>query len=102
MNDRHVLAAAIHTKASVIITFNLKDFPARILSGYGITAELPDTFVSDLMATEGRREEIIAMARRGRQNLKNPPRTVEEYLDGLRRNRLSRTADLLAEYVDEL
>jgi hypothetical protein len=26
-NDRHVLAAAIHCKADVIVTFNLKDFP---------------------------------------------------------------------------
>ncbi|NOZ52417.1 MAG: PIN domain-containing protein [Gammaproteobacteria bacterium] len=31
-NDRHVLAAAIASKASNIVTWNLKDFPNRLLS----------------------------------------------------------------------
>ena len=31
-NDRHVLAAAIHSQASVIVTFNLKDFPEESLA----------------------------------------------------------------------
>src|SRR4051794_38652814 len=35
-DDRHVLAAAIHAKAELIVTFNLSDFPASVLSGYGI------------------------------------------------------------------
>lgn len=30
-NDRHVLAAAIHARADVIVTFNLGDFPAAVL-----------------------------------------------------------------------
>jgi len=30
-DDRHVLATAIASKASVIVTWNLKDFPARDL-----------------------------------------------------------------------
>lgn len=34
-DDRHVLAAAIEAKADLIITFNAKDFPRRILSAYG-------------------------------------------------------------------
>jgi predicted nucleic acid-binding protein len=31
-NDRHVLAAAIQAKADVIVTSNLKDFPAAALA----------------------------------------------------------------------
>ncbi len=37
-NDRHVLAAAIVSKADVIVTFNLKDFPRNILAGYSTRA----------------------------------------------------------------
>ena len=30
INDRHVLAAAIHGRADFIVTFNLKDFPTSL------------------------------------------------------------------------
>ena len=35
-NDRHVLAAAIHVSAGMILTYNLKDFPPETLNQYGI------------------------------------------------------------------
>ncbi len=35
-NDRHVLAAAIHAGAKIIVTFNLGDFPKSALAPYGI------------------------------------------------------------------
>lgn len=35
-DDRHVLAAAIRTRASVIVTFNLSDFPEATLEPLGI------------------------------------------------------------------
>lgn len=37
-DDRHVLAAAIRCNASVIVTFNRKDFPEEALLPYGIEA----------------------------------------------------------------
>src|SRR5579863_4356667 len=45
-NDRHVLAAAIRSSASVIVTFNLKDFPEKIIKKYGIEAQHPDIFLN--------------------------------------------------------
>jgi predicted nucleic acid-binding protein len=33
--DRHVLAAAIKTNANLIVTNNLKDFPASYLDSFG-------------------------------------------------------------------
>lgn len=101
-DDRHVLAAAIHTQADTIVTFNLKHFPAPALAPHGVKAISPDAFMLELAATEGRRQQIVAMARMARQNLKKPPRTVEEYLASLQHNRLTLTAGLLTAYADEL
>lgn len=48
-DDRHVLAAAIVAGADVIVTFNLKDFPAEVLDRYGIEARHPDAFLRHLL-----------------------------------------------------
>lgn len=44
-NDRHVLAAAIRGKADVIVTANLRDFPANVLGQFGIEPQHPDAFI---------------------------------------------------------
>src|SRR5579863_5760627 len=48
-DDRHVLAAAIVGGAEVIVTRNLKDFPAESLARYEIEAQHPDEFVRHLI-----------------------------------------------------
>jgi hypothetical protein len=47
-NDRHVLAAAIHAEAQVIVTRNLRDFPTGRLSAWGVEAQHPDDFLTGL------------------------------------------------------
>jgi predicted nucleic acid-binding protein len=44
-DDRHVLAAAIKAGAQVIVTRNLKDFPAEKLAPWNIKAKSPEDFV---------------------------------------------------------
>lgn len=51
-NDRHVLAAATRCNASVIVTFNQKEFPEEGLSIYGVEAQHPDVFVDNLFDLE--------------------------------------------------
>lgn len=47
-DDRHVLAAAIHAGAQVIVTRNLRDFPGDALDPWGIQAQHPDAFLTGL------------------------------------------------------
>ncbi len=48
-NDRHVVTAAIHGRADVIVTMNLKDFPSSVLAAFGIEAQHPDEFILHLL-----------------------------------------------------
>ncbi|HEX8316803.1 PIN domain-containing protein [Longimicrobium sp.] len=92
-DDRHVLAAAIETKAAIIVTADIKDFPISVVSRYGVEVEHPDAFVLRLMAVDP--ELVYAAARAQRTNLRRPALSVEKYLANLRKVRLRRTADAL-------
>jgi hypothetical protein len=91
-NDRHVLAAALACVADMIVTYNTADFPADILSGFGVTAVEPDAFVVGLMDTG----IVVAAAAEHRASLRRPPMSANEYLDALRRSRLPNAAAALA------
>lgn len=47
-DDRHVVAAGIAASASVILTWNLRDFPAIELKKHGLRRQTPDAFLADL------------------------------------------------------
>ena len=53
MDDRHVLASALRSGAQVIVTYNLKDFPADVLKSFGIEPQSPDEFVLNLLDLAG-------------------------------------------------
>ena len=92
-NDRHVLAAAIHSQASVIVTFNLKDFPEESLAQYHIKVTHPDDFIADLFDIDA--AKVLHAAATHRHRLTNPKKTVEEYLDTLLKQGLPQTVSLL-------
>ena len=43
--DKHVVAAAIHEGAQVIVTSNLKHFPQEVLAPHRILVQSPDDFL---------------------------------------------------------
>jgi len=92
-DDRHVVAAAIVGKAEVIVTLNLKDFPAAALAPFGIEALHPDEFLVRLFGQDP--DAVCEAVRRQRANLKNPPYTAEELLARLADNGVPRLAQLL-------
>lgn len=95
-DDRHVLAAAIVSHADLIITFNHRDFPPATLQPYGILIQHPDRFIVHLMTMEV--DDVCAALRRHRQSLKNPPKSVDEYLTILDRQRLPETVERLRQF----
>lgn len=96
-DDRHVLAAAIRGRADVIVTSNLRDFPAEILGQFGIAAQHPDEFILHLLDLGP--GLVVAAARDHRESLKKPPKTIEEYLNALEARGLTQTASVLREYM---
>lgn len=91
--DRHVLAAAIAGHADAIVTFNLKDFPAEVLSKHGIEVQHPDDFVMNQLQLQ----ELVALdaVKRMRARWKNPERTAAELIAALEQRGLPLTAEHL-------
>ncbi len=99
-DDRHVLAAAIKCGADLILTFNLNDFPEPALAIYGIGACHPDPFLVDQLNLDT--ERVCTAMRQHRASLKNPPKTVEEYLATLEEQGLSTFSQAIRIYTAEL
>jgi hypothetical protein len=92
-----VLAAAIIGRCDVIVTQNLKDFPADALASYGIDVQHPDEFLCNhLHLAQG---VFCSAVQKVRARLKNPPYTVMEYLDALTRQGLVATVAELKQFA---
>lgn len=96
-NDRHVVAAAIHSRADAIVTFNLKDFPKESLEKYNLEAIHPDDFIKYQLDLNG--ALVLTATRTCRTRLKNPPKDTDAYLETLRAQSLPKTVDALADYI---
>ena len=97
-DDRHVLAAAIHCSAEMIVTFNIRDYPQEILKPYGIEAIHPDDFISHQL---GLYPVVVCRAtRQQRLSLKKPPLSIQDYLASLERQGLPQTIASLREHAE--
>jgi predicted nucleic acid-binding protein len=96
-DDRHVLAAAIRGRADVIVTSNVRDFPAEVLTPFEIETQHPDEFILHLVDLAP--GVVMTAAQRHRESLKNPAKTVEEYLEMLEREGSTETVSVLREYM---
>jgi len=99
-NDRHVVAAAIKTKASVIVTDNIKDFPERDLASFEIEVKTVDAFIADTVDLNPWRS--LSALREMRERLRKPPFSPRELIDKLRANGLIATADLVERHEELL
>ena len=93
LDDRHVLAAAIRAHAQVIVTTNLRHFPAEYLSQFDIKAKLPDDFVFDQVGIND--SAVFACLQQIADTLQRPPNTVPGILEEFERSGLVRSAAAL-------
>lgn len=92
LDDRHVVAAAIHNKSTYIITNNLKDFPADQLKRWSVVAKSPEDFIEELIVADDLFELIIKALADQRARMKNPPMDVSEFVEGIKKQGLTKLA----------
>lgn len=92
--DRHVLAAAVKTPCEVIVTYNLKDFPEKAISPFGISVKHPDEFLIDLYHIDG--EIVIHELHKQGAELRKPC-TITEVLSSLEICRCTQFGKLIRE-----
>jgi hypothetical protein len=97
-NDRHVLAAAIKAKASIILIYNITDFPYTVTQQYNVKAQHPDDFLWYWLTVAP--VKVLCVIQETRCSLKNPSRNVEEYLTTLQQQSLLKTVILLQNYKE--
>ncbi len=97
-NDNHVLAAAIAGHADCIVTFNLRDFPATVVTPYGIEVVDPDRFIVNQWDLNPL--VVVAAFKRMRARWKRPEATPEDFAQALERRALPVTAQRLRDAAD--
>lgn len=96
-DDRHVLAAAIMSRAGVIVSNNLKDFPAVTLDRYGITCLSADDFCADCLDLGD--AEAVAAIRTMRLRFQKPEIDGQDLIRRYERCGMGQTANLLQAFL---
>lgn len=99
-DDAHVLAAALKTQAAVIVTENLKDFPAGVVAPLNIDVRSADAFIADTIDLDPGR--AVAAIRRMRERLRRPEKSADTLLLDMEAEGLVQTVDVLRPHVDSL
>lgn len=99
-DDRHVVAAAIAACASVILTWNLRDFPERELGKFNLLKETPDSFLVGLH--EKFPGPVIGSLANARRNLRKSRVSATDFIDILANQKLTRFAKIMRNHLTDL
>ena len=101
VNDRHIIAAALKTKASVIVTDNTRDFPSDVLAQLEIEAKTADQFIADAVDLSPK-VSVEALAEMRARYEKVRPISADELLERIEAIGLKETAKFLGPFIDFL
>lgn len=74
--DRHVLAAAVAIGAAIVVTDNLRDFPASALAPHNVEAQSADEFLTSLIELDG--DRMVAIVVEQARDRHRPPKTAQQ------------------------
>lgn len=98
--DRHVLAAAAHGGAAVLVTFNLADFPDASVAGLDVEVRHPDVFLLDQLDLYP--GLVLDELRAWSESSARPPLSPRELVFALERAGVPAFADeLLQRYLEQ-
>lgn len=84
--DEHVLAAAYRSSATVLVTFNIKDFPEEAMQKAGIDLRTPDDFLLDVLDLYP--DTVSMECYRAFKGYRQYPRTILDYCAVLEQSQL--------------
>jgi predicted nucleic acid-binding protein len=98
--DRHVVAAGIAANASIIITWNLRDFPDGELNKFGLQCQTPDTFLSDLYDKVP--DLTLGSLSNARENLSCSRTAASDFIHILNNQKLGQLAKRIQRHLPDL
>ncbi|MBV8698199.1 PIN domain-containing protein [Bradyrhizobium sp.] len=98
--DRHVVAAAINAKASLILTWNLRHFPEHELEKLGLRGMTPDEFLSGLFDKVP--DLVVGSLANARQNLSKSRVSGSDFIGILENQKLIQLAKRIERHVSDL
>lgn len=99
-DDRHVVAAAITAGATFIITWNLRDFPAKALAKHHLRRQTPDVFLAEIY--DQAPDLVVGSLANARRNLQKSRVSAPEFIGILAGQKLGELAKRMQGHVTEL
>ena len=99
-DDRHVVAAGIAGGASIVLTWNLRDFPAREMKKHGLRRQTPDAFLVDLC--DQAPDLTLASLANARRNLSKTRVSASDFVNIVKNQGLIRLWARIAGHLADL
>ena len=98
--ERHVVAARIAARASIILTWDLRHFPAKELKKFGLRRETPDAFLSGLHDKVP--DLTVGSLANARRNLTKTRVSASDFINILSSQKLIELAKRVERHLTEL